>query len=160
VRNCDVFVTVEVTVEVEVEVTVDAGSVLVTVVVPVLPGAVLVTVVVPVLPGAVLVTVVVPVLPGSVVVEVAVVDGFAAYTAAAPTTNPPTAAAPIFKNVLLEGSEVGFSVSVIGRRTLLSRIYVFIPVGPVTSTSESSRGLARLSLIQRLTHRHLLQETF
>jgi hypothetical protein len=92
--------------------------VVVSVEVIVLPGAVEVTVA----PGAVEVTVApgpvdVTVVPGavevSVMVQVALVEGFAAYTATAPTTNPPTAAAPIFKNVLLEASEVVLAVSVI-----------------------------------------------
>jgi len=79
--------------------------VVVVVAVTVLAGAVVVTV----LACAVEVTVLV--LGGSVMVEtcveVAVVEGLAAYTAAAPMTNPTAAPAPIFKNVLLSGS-VGF----------------------------------------------------
>lgn len=92
-------------------VVVDGGAVTVVVT----TGKVAVEVTVEVAPGKVEVevTVEVSVVPGSVEmavdvvmhVTVAVVEGFAAYTAAAPMIRPPAAAAPTFKNVLREGLE-------------------------------------------------------
>jgi hypothetical protein len=82
-----------------VDVTVVGGDVLVTV-------EVAVEVVVP--PGNVEVTVLVLGTPVVVSVVVVVVPGdepFAAYPTTPPTTSPPTTPAPIFKNVLREGSD-------------------------------------------------------